>query len=53
MLIYTCLSGHAAGDIAVSIGGNSAGFQLNNCFQIVETCGICYFLIGLVLTLLK
>ncbi len=53
VLIYTCLLRHAAGDIAVSIGGDSAGFQLNNCFQIVETCGICYFLIGLFLTLLK
>lgn len=51
VLIYTCLSGHAAGDIAVSVGGDSAGFQLNSCFQIVETCGMCYFFIGLVLTL--
>ncbi len=51
VLIYTCLLRHAAGDIAVSVGGDSAGFQLNSCFQIVETCGICYFLIGLFLTL--
>ena len=51
VLIYICLFRCAAGDIAVSVGGDFAGFQLNSCFQIVETCGICYFFIGLVLTL--
>lgn len=51
VLIYICLFRCAAGDIAVSVGGDSAGFQPNSCFQIVETCGICYFLIGLFLTL--
>jgi len=43
VLRYTCLSRHAAADIAVSIGGDSAGFQLNNCFGLWKPAGYVIF----------
>lgn len=43
VLIYTCRFRHAAGDIAVSIGGDSAGFQLNNCFGLWKPAGYVIF----------
>lgn len=36
VLIYICLSGHAAGDIAVSVGGGFRGFSAE---QLFSDCG--------------